>query len=98
MVIFTSSGMLVNCAIMAMLMLYTHSIGNQLQNTMVVFKMHDSVPSARYSPVCNVLCLWIIWLIPTYRVYPLYDSTLMLSQYVNDAITLNDVFLEKTPF
>ena len=59
--------------------------------------MHDSVPSARYSPVCNVLCLWRIWSIPTYRVYQLYDSTLMLSQYVNDAITLNDVFLEKTP-
>ena len=31
-------------------------------------------------------------------VYPLYDSTLMLSQYVNDAITLNDVVLEKKPF
>ena len=31
-------------------------------------------------------------------VYPLYDSTLMLSQYVNDAITLNDVFLKKTHF
>ena len=31
-------------------------------------------------------------------VYRLYYSTLMFSQYVNDAITLNDVFLEKTPF
>ena len=28
--------------------------------------MHDSVPSARYSRVCNVLHLWRIWLIPTY--------------------------------
>ena len=28
--------------------------------------MPDSVPSARYSPVCNVLRLWIIWFIPTY--------------------------------
>ena len=61
----------VNCAIMAML--YTHSIGNQPQNTMVVFKMHDSVPSMRYSRVCNVLRLLRIWLIPTYRVYRLYD-------------------------
>ena len=30
--------------------------------------MHDSVSSARYSTVCNVLRLWSISLIPTYRV------------------------------
>ena len=36
---------------------------------MVVFKMRDSVPSARYSPVCNVLRQWKTSLIPTYRVY-----------------------------
>ena len=41
---------------------------------MVVFKMRDSVPSARYSPVCNVLRQWKTSLIPTYRVYRLYDS------------------------
>ena len=41
---------------------------------MVVFKKHDSVPSARYSSVCNVLRQWRIWLIPTYRVYRLYDN------------------------
>ena len=35
--------------------------------------MRDSVPSARYSSVCNVLHQWRIWLIPTYRVYRLYD-------------------------
>ena len=49
--------------------LYTHSIGNQPQNTMVVFKMRDSVPSVSYSSVCNVLHQWNISLIPTYRVY-----------------------------
>ena len=38
-----------------MAMLYTHWIGNQLYNTMVVFKLRDSVPSARYSRVFNVL-------------------------------------------
>ena len=43
---------------------------------MVVFKMRDYVPSARYSPVCNVLRQWKISLIPTYRVYRLYDSEL----------------------
>ena len=38
------------------------------------FKMRDSVPSARYVSVCNVLRQWRIWLIPTYRVYLLYDT------------------------
>ena len=51
--IFTTRGAYLNCAIIAML--YTHSIGNQPWNTTVVFKMRDSVPSQRYSPVCNVL-------------------------------------------
>ena len=41
---------------------------------MVVFKMRDSVPSPRYSTVCNVLRQWKTSLIPTYRVYPLYDK------------------------
>ena len=52
---FTLCGAHINCAIMAML--YTHSIGNQLYNTMVVFKIRDSVPSARYSRLCNVLSM-----------------------------------------
>ena len=60
-----------NCAIMAIL--YTHSIGNPPLNTMVVFKMRDSVPNARYSPICNVLRQWKTLLIPIYRVYRLYD-------------------------
>ena len=55
-------------------MLYTHSIGNQPYDTMVVFKKSDSVPSVRYSSVCNVLRLWNISLIPTYRVYLHYDT------------------------
>ena len=67
---FTSCGAYVNCAIMAML--YTHSIGNQLYNTMVLFKIRDSVPSMKYSSASNVLRLWRIWLIPTYRIYQLY--------------------------
>ena len=67
----TSHGAHVNCAIMAML--YTHTIGNQPLNTMVVFKMRESVLTARYSPVCNVLRQWKTSLILTYRVYRLYD-------------------------
>ena len=37
--------------------------------------MRDSVPNPRYSPVCNVLRQWKTSLIPTYRVYRLYDSS-----------------------
>ena len=40
--------------------------------------MCDSVPSARYSSVSNVLHLWDISLIPTYRVYRLYDIYLYI--------------------
>ena len=46
---------------------------------MVVFKTHDSVPSPRYSPVCNVLRRWKTLFIPTYRVYRLYDVYLTVS-------------------
>ena len=35
--------------------------------------MRDSLPSARYSPICNVLHQWKTSLIPIYRVYRLYD-------------------------
>ena len=41
---------------------------------MVVFKMRESVPTARYLPVCNVLRQWKTSLILTYRVYRLYDN------------------------
>ena len=37
-------------------------------------KMRDSVPSPRYSSVCNVLRQWKTSLIPTYRVYRLYNA------------------------
>ena len=40
--------------------------------------MRDSVPSASYSSVCNVLRQWNISLIPTYRVGRLYDIMCML--------------------
>ena len=45
---------------------------------MVVFKMRDSVPSARYSSVCNVLSKWSILLIPIYRVYRYIDFLILL--------------------
>ena len=70
---FTSRGAYVKLHYIAML--YTHLIGNQTENTMVFFLMHDRVPSASYSSVCNVLHLWNISLIPTYRVYRLYDNS-----------------------
>ena len=67
--IFTSHVAYLSCAIIAML--YTHLIGNKLLNTMVVC---DSVPSVRYSSGYNVLHLWRISLISTYRVYELYAT------------------------
>ena len=53
---------------------------------MVLFKMRESVPTARYSPVCNVLCQWKISLILTYRVYRLYDKNMRMQHSLN-AIT-----------
>ena len=41
--------------------------------------MRDSVPSVSYSSVCNVLRQWNISLIPTYRVYRLYDDSMIES-------------------
>ena len=49
---------------------------------MVVFKKCDCVPSARYSIVCNVLHQWSISLIPTYRVYRLYDIIVCTLVYI----------------
>ena len=52
---------------------------------------YDSVPSARYSSVCNVLRQWRIWLIPTYRVYRLYDfcacikTSIRINKYMQKA-------------
>ena len=44
--------------------------------------MHNSVPSASYSSVCNVLRQWSISLIPTYRVYRLYDTDAMFTVFI----------------
>ena len=58
-----------------MAMLYTHSIRNQAIEQDGGVKMRDSVPSEGYSIICNLLRQWSISLIPTYRVYQLYDSS-----------------------
>ena len=93
---FASRGAHVNCAIMAML--YTHSIENQPWNTMVVFKMRDSVPSARYSPVCNVLRQWKTSLIPTYRVYRLSMILILILQWTyHDSVVSSDARLHLNP-
>ena len=34
----------------------------------------ETAPFSRYFRSCNVLCLWSVQAIPTYRVYRLYDS------------------------
>ena len=43
--------------------------------------MRESVPTARYSPVCNVLRQWKTSLILTYRVYRLYDKKTLFGGY-----------------
>ena len=48
--------------------------------------MRDSVPSASYSSVCNVLRQWNIPLIPTYRVYRLYDIFLFCQHKIKEII------------
>ena len=48
-----------------------------------LFKMRDSVPSPRYSAICNVLRQWKTSLIPTYRVYWFYDIYLLYSIMAN---------------
>ena len=45
--------------------------------------MRESVPTARYSPVCNVLRQWKTSLILTYRVYRLYDKRLIERLHLN---------------
>ena len=49
--------------------------------------MRDSVPSARCSSVCNVLLLWRISLIPTYRVYRLYDKNVLKCLNLHNKLT-----------
>ena len=53
--------------------------------------MHDSVPSPRYLPVCNVLCQWKTSLIPSYRVYRLYDYCIIIVKI--KVYTLNGKFV-----
>ena len=50
--------------------------------------MRDSVPSPRYSPVCNVLHQWKTSLIPTYRVYRLCDICLGTHAYVLCSVSM----------
>ena len=45
--------------------------------------MLDSVPNARYSPVCYVLRQWKTSLIPTYRVYRLGIDKLCQHNFEN---------------
>ena len=61
--------------------------------------MRESVPTARYSPVCNVLRQWKTSLILTYRVYRLYDMYLgaqpwSTNQYIFNALA-RSCFLAK---
>ena len=60
---------------------------------MVVFKMRESVPTARYSPVCNVLRQWKTSLILTYRVYRLYDTHAIVAAHNNNNNNNNNIYI-----
>ena len=79
-----------------MAMLYTHSIGNPPQNTMVVFKMSDSVHSEIYYTICNVLRKWKTSLTHIYRVYPLYDITRTKKHFKNEQRNRDDAAIKRT--
>ena len=63
--------------------------------------MRDSVPGTSYSSVCNVLRQWNISLIPTYRVYRLYDIVTicihtilrLIVRLITTVSTLNNVII-----
>ena len=60
---------------------------------MVVFKMRDSSPSARYLPVCNVLRQWKTSLIPTDSMIHI----LILQWTYPDSVLSSDVRLHVNP-
>ena len=64
----TSRDLVSNCCFIALLLHLMDS--KSLANiTMVVFRMLESIPSARYSSIFNVVCLLSTHVIPTYRIY-----------------------------
>ena len=72
---FTSRGAYINCAL---LYIFIILIRFRISCRTRWWCLKCDVPSVRYSSVCNVLRLWRIWLIPTYRVYQLYDTTCLM--------------------
>ena len=56
-------------------------------------KTRDSVPSPRYSPVCNVLRQWKTSLIPTYRVVDSMILILILQWTYRDSVLSSDAHL-----
>ena len=58
--------------------------------------MRGSVPSARYSPICNVLRQWKTSLIPIYRVYRLYDiPTVYIKKHLKNEQRSRDAAAKK---
>ena len=60
--------------------------------------MRDSVPSSRDSRVCNVLRLWRIWLIPTYRVGSLPTLYLLGTIYRRTGFKCEHVIIANCDF
>ena len=57
-------------------------VDNLLEILIFTFRNFTKLPILRYLGICNVLYIWHIRAIPTYRVYRLYDK------YVANIITI----------
>ena len=54
------------------------SLDNLLEILIFTLRNFTQLPILRYLDICNVLYIWHIRAIPTYRVYQLYDSYIIL--------------------
>ena len=58
-------------------------LDNFLEILILTLRSFTKLPVLRYLGICNVLYIWHIRVIPTYRVYRLYDSRKFLCGPIN---------------
>ena len=64
-----------------------------------MFKMRDNALLQRYSSVCNVLRLWRIWLIPTYKsTYSMIRTLYYTLDYLLDYLLMVVMFFAKSVY
>ena len=62
-------------------------LDNLLEILIFILRNFTKLPVLRYLDICNVLHIWHIRAIPTYRVYRLYDSCI-ISQFLDESSNL----------